>query len=109
VVLVGRGASALVGSHVECLRVFLGGHEAARVRSFADEIGTDVRRAGARLRRLDRIQRDYVARLFGRRLEDPMNYQIVLDTGSFGVEHLAELICQAAVRRVAETSYRAFG
>lgn len=99
VVIVGRGASVLSAGGAGCLRVFLTGEEQRRVQILAEQrrVGLDVART--ELRRLDGARRHYSSRLYSRRLEDPGQYDMLIDSAASSVERAAGAICAAAAAR----------
>ena len=99
VVLIGRGAHAILGRRADILRVFMHAPREWRVRHIMDAEHVDEKAATAEMDRVDRARRDYVRAYYEIDWSDPANYDLVMDTSTFGVEGGAEVIVCAAKPR----------
>ncbi len=98
-VLIGRGANAILGRRPDVLRVFMIAPREWRIRHIMDSGHVDEKTAAAEMDRIDRARRDYVRAYYELEWADAANYDLVIDTSTFGVEGSAELIvCVAGAR-----------
>jgi CMP/dCMP kinase len=97
VVLVGRGASAILGPRSDVLRVFIHAPRQWRIAHVAETLQTRLETAEAEVDRVDRARgaymRDWYAMTFG----DPHNYDLCIDGSRFSAAACAALVV-AAVR-----------
>jgi CMP/dCMP kinase len=97
VVIVGRGASAVLGPRPDVLRVFIHAPRAWRVARVAETARTRREVAEAELDRVDRSRTAYMREWYGLRFGDPGNYDLTLDASRLGRAECVALIV-AAVR-----------
>jgi cytidylate kinase len=94
VVIVGRGAHlVLPREHGFCVRIIAA--RAARVQRLSRSTGLSETAAEKRLDEIDANRRGYIRRNFRQDVADPSLYDLVVNTGSFGVDQCVELIIQA--------------
>ena len=98
-VILGRGAAVLLRDREEALHVLLDGPEAARVEQAMVVEGIDRETARKRLARMDRFRRAYVEDLYGVDPRQPGLFHLVLDSTAIPLDHVVELIAEAARRR----------
>jgi cytidylate kinase len=96
VVLVGRGAQAYLGERANILHVYVVGPRHQRVAAIMRRLGVAQRDAERRLDDTDAGRRRYVKETYGRSWDEAANYDLVVNTGRFSVEHAADLIVEAA-------------
>jgi CMP/dCMP kinase len=96
-VIVGRGASAILGARPDVLRVFMYAPRAWRLARVAEmaHIARDV--AEAELDRVDRARVAYIRQWYGLVFGDPRNYDLCIDTSRLGTAQSSAAIV-AAVR-----------
>lgn len=101
VVLVGRGAQAVLGgaSPDAALHVYVVAPRDARVRTVMERLAAREREAGQTIDATDADRDRYVQRWYRRRRQDPANYHIVLNTGWLGYDGAAALVVAAATSR----------
>jgi cytidylate kinase len=97
VVIVGRGASAILGARPEALRVFLHAPREWRIARLAETTGSRRETAEAEVDRIDRARSTYVRASYGLEFGDPRNYDLCIDTSQFDASGCAALIA-AAIR-----------
>jgi len=97
-VLVGRGANAILGRRPDVLRVFMYAPRDWRIHHVM-EGGFDERTAAAEIDRVDRARAEYMDAYYGLKWTDPSNYDLMLDTSTFGIEGTAHAIVQAVKAR----------
>jgi CMP/dCMP kinase len=97
VVIVGRGASAILGPRPDVLRVFIRAPREWRI--VRAEVAMHARReiAEAEVDRVDRARSAYIRDWYGLSFGDPQNYDLCLDVSRLGAAETAALII-AAVR-----------
>lgn len=100
VMIVGRMGAAILAERPDVLRVFVNAPLAWRVAHIADVFGMDARRAEAEVARVDEARRTYARERYRVTWGDPRSYDLMLDTGRFGVDGAAAVLA-AAVRAAA--------
>lgn len=96
VVLFGRGASAILGRREDVLRIFMYAPKAWRVAHVIAGSGVDEKTALVEIERVDRARRDYLKTYYGQNWGDPAQYDLSLDTSTFGRDGAVEIIVRAA-------------
>jgi cytidylate kinase len=96
VVIVGRGAAAILGARPDVLRVFVHAPREWRVRQIVRTTGASLEVAQAEVDRIDRARRAYIRDWYGLTLGDPQNYDLSLDASRLGVAESAALVVAAA-------------
>jgi cytidylate kinase len=67
----------------------------ARLDRLRSREGLDARAAAERLEKLDSDRSEFIRRHFRCRPDDPGQYDLVLDTASFGLDHTVDLVIRA--------------
>ena len=98
VIIVGRGGH-LVLPPESGLRVRVVAPHQLRVQALAQREGLDERTAGHRLAAIDRSRTDFVRRHFHSDLAEAEKFDLVVNTGTFGLTGAAELIRRALEMR----------
>ncbi len=96
-VIVGRGASAILGARPDVLRIFMHAPRAWRVAHAVESTGVTRDIAEAEVDRVDRAREAYIREWYGLAFGDPGNYDLCIDTSRLDAEQSAALIA-AAVR-----------
>jgi cytidylate kinase len=99
VILIGRGAHAILGRGPQILRVFMHAPRGWRVRRIAESHGLDERSAGAEVDRIDRAREQYIRSYYEIQWSSPDNYDLTIDTSTFGIEASAEMLVCAVNSR----------
>src|SRR5262245_28986955 len=97
VILVGRGAHVITSKLSHVFHVRLVGSLEKRVERMQELRGIDKNEALKLVRREDRGSRRYLKAYYGRDLDDPLSYHLVVNTDSLPSERAARLIGDAAV------------
>jgi cytidylate kinase len=97
VVIVGRGASAILGARREVLRVFVHAPREWRIRHVSATTGVKREFAEAELDRVDRARSAHLRDRYGLTFGDPRNYDLCVDASRFEPREAVALIV-AAVR-----------
>ena len=99
VVLVGRGAQALLAQRADALHVFIVASKPWRMKLAVDRLGADPASVEKLLDDTDRQRDQYVKTYYTRTRHDPANYDMVLNAERLGFEGAAGLVVQEARRR----------
>ena len=97
-VIVGRGAPFLVPPE-RGLRVLLIAPRERRIARYAEVMQLPAERARVELDRADAQRAEFVRARFGARQDDPLLYDLTLNTGTLSFELAADLIVEALRRR----------
>jgi cytidylate kinase len=97
-VVLGRGAPYILPA-ARALRVLFVAPAARRAGRLAAAAGLDREEATARLAEEDERRRSFLLRQFGVRQEDPLLYDIVLDTAGLSTEDAAAIVMETLRRR----------
>ena len=97
VVIVGRGAHAILGRRPDVLRVFMYAPRDWRIHHIVEGLNVDEKTAAAEIDRVDKARAEYLRRYYDLNWTDAANFDVMIDTSSFGIEKSADLIA-AAVR-----------
>jgi len=96
VVIVGRGAHAILGRRDDVLRVFMHAPRDWRLHHIMDALHVGHEVAAAEVERIDRARRAYLHDYYQIEWGDPKYFDLCIDTAHFGVEGSARLIVVAA-------------
>jgi cytidylate kinase len=100
VVLVGRGGNVLTQDMSVGLHVRLIAPPDRRLHFLMDRFSLNRTEAGRMMQEEDEGRRDYVKRHFSKDVDDPLLYDLVLNTDRVGYTAAAELIAQAMETKV---------
>ena len=92
VILVGRGAQAYLAQREGTLHVYVVAPLEVRVQRAMERLKVDRKTAERTTHEIDEGRRQYVKTYYGRRWDDPANYDLVLNSVPFGYQHCAEMI-----------------
>jgi cytidylate kinase len=95
VVLVGRGAQAYLGKREGTLHVYVVAPLDVRIRRAAERHAVGPVDAERMVTEIDENRRRYVKSNYGRKWEDPGNYDLVLSSAAFGYDGCAAMIVEA--------------
>jgi len=101
-VIVGRGAPFLIPPE-RGLRVLLIAPRERRIARYAEVMRLSAARAGVELDRAEARRGEFVRTLFGVRQDDPLLYDLTLNTGTLSFDAAADLVVRALRRRFAES------
>jgi cytidylate kinase len=99
VVLVGRGAQAILALHPDALHIYLVASKPWRMKLAVDRLGVDPAKVEKELEETDRRRDQYTKTYYNRTRADPTNYDLVVNTERLGLEGAAELVVAEARRR----------
>ncbi|MEM9302401.1 MAG: cytidylate kinase-like family protein [Pseudomonadota bacterium] len=94
-VIIGRGANLVLGDE-QAFRVRIVGSEASRVGRMARDGGVELAKARSLVTVEDRKRSDFIRTLFGRDINDPINYDLVLNSDRLDRGMMVELILAAS-------------
>jgi cytidylate kinase len=98
-VIIGRGASAILGARADVLRVFMYAPRERRVTHVAERTGMPPQVAEVEVDRLDRARSAYVRQWYGQTFGDPRNYDLCLDTSRLDTAQSVAAIVAAVQAR----------
>jgi cytidylate kinase len=96
VVLVGRGAQAYLGNREGTLHVYIVAPLDVRIRRAAERHGIPPAEAERLVHETDENRRRYVKANYGRKWDDPVTYDLVLNSDALGYDACAAMIEEAA-------------
>lgn len=99
VVLVGRGAQAVLAQQPDALHVYVVASRAWRIKLAVERLGVDAANAGKVVDETDRRRDDYVTTYYGRARQDLANYDLIVNAEKLGFEGAAGIIVGEARRR----------
>jgi len=99
VVLVGRGAQALLAQRDDALHVYVVASKPWRARLAIERLGVNPAEVNRVVDETDQQRDRYVKTSYGRARQDPLNYDMVLNTERLGFEGAAALVVAEAQRR----------
>jgi cytidylate kinase len=99
VVLVGRGAQAILAQRPDALHVYVVASKPWRVRLAVERLGVDPAKAERVVDETDRQRDQYVRTYYGRHRQDVVNYDLVVNTERLGLDGAAGLVVAEARRR----------
>lgn len=95
VVILGRGAFAVLKDVADALNVFVEAPLEARVARIAKRDDIDLETAGERVKADDKLRRRFTRRYYGTNWAKPENYDLVVDTGEITDDEAIEQILAA--------------
>lgn len=98
VIIVGRGGHIILKDMPHVLRVLIVAPEEVRVQTLMERMGINRKEAERRIRQSDKERAAYLKRYHGTEHLNPVNYDLVLNTGHLSVDTSVALICEAARR-----------
>src|SRR5213593_1417483 len=99
IVLVGRGAQAVLAQRPDALHAYVVAGKPWRIRLAVERLGVIEPDAERVLDETDRRRDQYVRTYYGRPRQDVVNYDLVLNTEKLGIEGAAALVVTEARRR----------
>lgn len=99
VVLVGRGAEAILARHPDALHVYTVASKPWRMRLAVERLGVDPAKVEKELEDTDRRRDLYTKTYYNRTRQEPTNYDLVVNAERVGIEGAAELVVAEAKRR----------
>lgn len=99
VVLVGRGAQALLAQRPDALHVYVVASKPWRVKLAVERLGVPPGDAERMVDETDRQRDQYVKTYYGRHRQELANYDLVVNTERLGIEGAAALLVAEAKRR----------
>ena len=99
VVLVGRGAQAILAQHPDALHVYVVASRPWRLKLAVERLGVDPAKVEKLLDDTDHHRDQYVKRYYARTRQEPANYDLVVNAERLGFEGAAALIVAEAKRR----------
>ena len=101
ILLVGRGSQIVLAGRAGVLHVRIVAPRAERVRCVQERCHVSAEAAAARIDASDSARAGYLRRSYGARWDDPLLYDLVLNTAHWSVESAVDLLCRAAQQAAA--------
>ena len=99
IVLVGRGAQAVLAQRPDALHVYVVARKPWRMRLAVERLGVNPAEADRVIDETDRQRDQYVKTYYRRHRQDLVNYDLVVNTEKLGVDGAARLIVAEAQQR----------
>ena len=99
VVLVGRGAQAILALHPDAIHIYLVASKPWRMKLAVDQLGVDPAKVEKELEETDRRRDQYTKTYYNRTRADPTNYDLVVNAERLGLDGAAEMVVAEARRR----------
>jgi cytidylate kinase len=99
VVIVGRGAGAILGRRADVLRVYLYAPRESRTQYVVEHFEVDAKTAEKEIDRIDKARAAYLRDWYGLVFGDPANYDLCIDTAAMGLEQSATTVVDAVRTR----------
>ena len=99
IVLVGRGAQAVLAQRPDALHVYVVASQAWRIRHAVERLGVDPANARQVVDETDRQRDQYVKTYYKRQRHDFVNYDVVVNTERLGLDGAAAVVVAEARRR----------
>lgn len=106
VILVGRGGNVITSRLPNVFHARFVGSRAARLKNIRRQNNFSTAAAEEFLIKMDRARRRYLRQNFGSQIDDPLSYDLTINTGRVSFEEAAMLIGEAVLGRM---SYREGG
>jgi cytidylate kinase len=104
VVIVGRGASAILGPRPDVLRVFVRAPREWRIERVVETMGVTRETAESEVDRIDRARSAYIRDWYGLTFGDSQNYDLCLDVSRLGTSQIAALVVAVVRAREPQSS-----
>lgn len=99
IVLVGRGAQAVLAQRPDALHVYVVASKPWRMKLAVERLGVDPARVEKVVDETDRRRDQYVKTYYGRRRQDVANYDLVVNAERLGIDGAVAVIVGEAKRR----------
>jgi len=99
IVLVGRGAQAVLAQRPDALHVYVVAPKPWRMKHAVERLGVSPADVEKVVDETDRQRDHYVKTYYGRHRQDVVNYDMVVNTGKLGIDGAAALVVAEARRR----------
>ena len=94
-VLIGRCADYILRDEPNCLNLFLQAPKDVRIRRAVEEYGEDASKAADAVSKKDKQRGNYYNFYSNRKWGDMQNYDLILDTHTFGLQGTVDIILRA--------------
>src|SRR5213596_3089382 len=99
IVLVGRGAQAVLAQRPDALHAYVVASKPWRMKHAVERLGVNPAEVEKVVDETDRQRDHYVKTYYGRHRQDVVNYDMVVNTGKLGIDGAAALVVAEARRR----------
>jgi cytidylate kinase len=91
-VILGRGSHIILKDHPETLHVLVVAPLEVRIKRVMQDLGLDPEAAKLEIARFDSSLRQFIKRYFKTEMEDPVHYDLVINTGRLGFAAAASMV-----------------
>ncbi len=91
-VILGRGSHIILKDHPETLHVLVVASPEVRVKRVMQDLALDPEAAKLEIARFDSSLRQFIKRYFKTEMEDPVHYDLVINTGRLGFAAAASMV-----------------
>lgn len=91
-VILGRGSHIILKDHPETLHVLVVASLEVRIKRVMQDLGLDPEAAKLEIARFDSSLRQFIKRYFKTEMEDPVHYDLVINTGRLSFAAAASMI-----------------
>jgi len=95
IVIQGRGSRYILEEYPGCLHVLIVAPQELRVRRAMVKLQLDQEAAEKEISRIDNSRREFIRMYFGADQEDPLRYDLVINTENLGFEAAASIVVHA--------------
>lgn len=99
VILIGRGANVVTGKLPQVIHVRLVGSFEARLARVREQLQMSQKEAEDFIRRSDQGRAKYLRKYYGKKIDDPLLYDMVLNTDRVAFDEAARLIGETIIAR----------
>jgi len=98
-VIVGRGANVITLKLKNAFHIRLVAPVDKRILHICEFTGMNEKEAAAYIKKQDQNRADYIKSYFGKNIDDPLLYHMILNTGYLGYETTARVIAESVISR----------
>ncbi|MBN1189387.1 MAG: cytidylate kinase-like family protein [Dehalococcoidales bacterium] len=99
IVIRGRGSHLILKGYPDVMHIFTVAPLRTRVKRVMDSLAADEETARNKIHNFDSSRREFIKRYFKSTMEDPLNYDLVINTGKIGYEYAALMAISALTKK----------
>lgn len=101
IVIRGRGSQFILKDHPGSIHILTVMPLETRVKRIMKSLNLDEKSARHKISDFDNSRREFIKRYFKAEIEDPIHYDLVINTGHFNLENAAAIILDALSQKIA--------
>jgi len=94
-VIYGRGSQFILRDHPHTINISIVAPLKIRIKRIMEVMGVNEEKARQEVNRFDNSAREFMKRMFGAEMEDPIHYDLVINTERINYETAAQIILEA--------------